>query len=147
MRIYFKPHINNLVQDCSNSSALAMELLQSCTKPLICMNNQKYEKHVKTSSPKTAIICHFSPINYIMLACHRKLIDCYTESIRFLSTITHWHGRRTWGNPCYTYSYKLQDTIWYLKRVKKITGALLATCTLTCTLWKLKIETEIFQVK
>ena len=24
---------NGLVQDCSNSSALAMELLQSCTKP------------------------------------------------------------------------------------------------------------------
>ena len=28
-------HINGLVQDCSNSSALAMELLQCCTKPLI----------------------------------------------------------------------------------------------------------------
>ena len=27
------PDINGLVQDCSNSSALAMELLQSCTKP------------------------------------------------------------------------------------------------------------------
>ena len=27
--------INDLVQDCGNSSALAMELLQSCTKPLI----------------------------------------------------------------------------------------------------------------
>ena len=26
-------HIDGLVQDCSNSSALAMELLQSCTKP------------------------------------------------------------------------------------------------------------------
>ena len=26
-------HIHNLVQDCSNSSALAMELLHSCTKP------------------------------------------------------------------------------------------------------------------
>ena len=25
--------INGLVQDCSNSSALAMELLQACTKP------------------------------------------------------------------------------------------------------------------
>ena len=25
--------IDSLVQDCSNSSALAMELLQSCTKP------------------------------------------------------------------------------------------------------------------
>ena len=28
-------YIHGLVQDCSNSSALAMELLQSCTKPLI----------------------------------------------------------------------------------------------------------------
>ena len=28
-------HINSLVQDCSNPSALAMELLQSCTKPSI----------------------------------------------------------------------------------------------------------------
>ena len=28
-------HLNGLVQDCSNSSALAMELLQSCTKPSI----------------------------------------------------------------------------------------------------------------
>ena len=28
-------HIDALVQDCSNASALAMELLQSCTKPLI----------------------------------------------------------------------------------------------------------------
>ena len=26
---------DGLVQDCSNSSVLAMELLQSCTKPLI----------------------------------------------------------------------------------------------------------------
>ena len=26
-------YIDGLVQDCSNSSALAMELLQSCTKP------------------------------------------------------------------------------------------------------------------
>ena len=28
--------IDGLVQDCSNSSVLAMELLQSCTKPSIC---------------------------------------------------------------------------------------------------------------
>ena len=28
-------HFNGLVQDCSNSSAFAMELLQSGTKPLI----------------------------------------------------------------------------------------------------------------
>ena len=29
-------YFDGLVQDCSNSSALAMELLQSCTKPSIC---------------------------------------------------------------------------------------------------------------
>ena len=29
-------HIYGLVQDCSNSSALAMELMQSCAKPSIC---------------------------------------------------------------------------------------------------------------
>ena len=28
-------HINGLVQDCSISSALAVEILQSCTKPSI----------------------------------------------------------------------------------------------------------------
>ena len=32
---YSIQYINGLVQDCSNSSALAMELLQSCTKPSI----------------------------------------------------------------------------------------------------------------
>ena len=31
-----KYHLNGLDQDCSNSSALAMELLQSCTKQSIC---------------------------------------------------------------------------------------------------------------
>ena len=29
-------HFDGLVHDCSNSSALAMELLQSCTEPSIC---------------------------------------------------------------------------------------------------------------
>ena len=28
-------HVDGLVQDCSKSSALVMELLQSCTKPLM----------------------------------------------------------------------------------------------------------------
>ena len=31
-------YIDGLVQDCSNSSALAMELLQSCTKPSISVS-------------------------------------------------------------------------------------------------------------
>ena len=32
-----KTYIDGLVQNCSNSSALAMELLQSCAKPSICL--------------------------------------------------------------------------------------------------------------
>ena len=32
----YTEYFDGLVQDCSNSSALAMELLQSCTKPSIC---------------------------------------------------------------------------------------------------------------
>ena len=33
--IRIDPYIDGLVQDCSNSNALAMESLQSCTKPSI----------------------------------------------------------------------------------------------------------------
>ena len=33
---FYYLYFDCLVQDCSNSSALAMELLQSCAKPLIC---------------------------------------------------------------------------------------------------------------
>ena len=33
--VIFGADIDGLVQDCSNSSALAMELLQSCIKPSI----------------------------------------------------------------------------------------------------------------
>ena len=32
-----KDYFDGLVQDCGNSSALAMELLQSCTKPSIAL--------------------------------------------------------------------------------------------------------------
>ena len=35
-------YINGLVQDCSDSSALAMELLQSCAKPSICISYMNY---------------------------------------------------------------------------------------------------------
>ena len=31
----FPPYIDDLVYDCSNSSALTMDVLQSCTKPSI----------------------------------------------------------------------------------------------------------------
>ena len=40
-----KDHVDGLMQDCSNSSVLAMELLQSGTEPLICELNGIYCKY------------------------------------------------------------------------------------------------------
>ena len=41
-------HIDCLVEDCSNSSALAMELLQSCTKPsTLAINNDPTQRVVQ----------------------------------------------------------------------------------------------------
>ena len=62
-------HINGLVQDCSISSAVAMEILQSCTKPSIwAPSNQQplcwWECHV---SHITQHICHITAIKQIML--------------------------------------------------------------------------------
>ena len=39
----FQGYINGLLQDCSNSSASAMELLQSCMKLLICNSLELYK--------------------------------------------------------------------------------------------------------
>ena len=58
-------HIDGLVQDCSNSSALAMELLQSCTKPSIYYRNsqglgQKCSlKNIAKLLPKQTYPSHF----------------------------------------------------------------------------------------
>ena len=52
MHSQVRHEINGLVQDCSNSSALAMELLQSCTKPLEYhlwnLNNSLHHKSAST---------------------------------------------------------------------------------------------------
>ena len=47
-------YINGLVQDCSNSIANTLELLQSCTKPLI------WAKFVHTKTQQTKLCASFS---------------------------------------------------------------------------------------
>ena len=42
-------YMDGLVQDCSNFSALAMELLQSCTKPSICYSKCQELGHLSLS--------------------------------------------------------------------------------------------------
>ena len=47
-----KACIDGLVQDCSNSIANALELLQSCTKPSICAHNPQLIKIYVTQTGK-----------------------------------------------------------------------------------------------
>ena len=60
-------YIDSLVQDCSNSSALAMELLQSCTKPSIYRTPMTVEY-----TPK------FEPIKDTPMSC------CNTNTMGYL---------------------------------------------------------------
>ena len=67
-----KDHADGLMQDCSNSSVLAMELLQSGTEPSICelngiyckyffkcfVLNYKYEKMLEDG-------CYFSTLQHL----------------------------------------------------------------------------------
>ena len=53
-----KIQIDGLVQDCSNSSALAMELLQSCTKPSRCYIQENiFENVVLLFSERKHVTC------------------------------------------------------------------------------------------
>ena len=59
-------HIDGLVQDCSNSSALAMELLQSCTKPSISYGNGRdFQWHFSLTAQ---LICDISHTNFLCQA-------------------------------------------------------------------------------
>ena len=52
-------YIDNLFQDCSNSSGLERELLQSCTKPLIC----------------SVMLCCFNIVLSIFKYSHLSVVD------------------------------------------------------------------------
>ena len=72
--------IDGLVQDCSNSSALAMELLQCCTKPSIYTSH-----HMK----------HVHSFTFALFCCSYKTIF-YIENLELLwyQLCHHWWNRR-----------------------------------------------------
>ena len=59
-----RPHIDGLVQDCSNSIADALELLQSCTKPSLCCYHP----------PALSISAH-SLVDGLMQDCSNSIAD------------------------------------------------------------------------
>ena len=73
-------HIDDLVQDCSNSSALAMELLQSCNKPSI-LNSPIHFQPCFTSS---LFLCPSSPCGDLHMGSMfdwSNLQYCFTSSL------------------------------------------------------------------
>ena len=53
-------YLDGLVEDCSNSIAYALELLQSCTKPLILYANKLFIM----TFPETVYVYHYSKIHF-----------------------------------------------------------------------------------
>ena len=62
--MYHASCFDGLEQDCSNSSVLAMELLQSCTKPSTSCDTMAYICNYFLS-PCTSLFFNFSPIEFI----------------------------------------------------------------------------------
>ena len=75
MQVSRVSHIDGLVQDCSISSALAMEILQSCTKPLICT-----ESHIR----KVLLCCgllRLRELSWCFNASCLPVFKCYGVSL------------------------------------------------------------------
>ena len=88
--LLYEDEIDRLVQDCSISSALAMEILQSCTKPL------RYEFHWLTDW----VWCHFRkaihdnpppppppPPNWLDNSHWRKTLNQFTMNLKSINLV------------------------------------------------------------
>ena len=69
-------YINDLVQDCSNSSALAMDLLQPCAKPSPCNKRSR-------NSGRQDVVCLTFCIQYtpMQINCIDKQWPCISKNI------------------------------------------------------------------
>ena len=74
--------INGSVQDCSNSTALAMELLQSCTKPSTCDDDMLHSQRVNS-----VLVLRLATLN-VNCQPHYWLLPvlCVSELTWFVST-------------------------------------------------------------
>ena len=93
--IRIKTHINGLVQDCSNSCVLAVELLQSCTKPSIYFPQRNgieniykmaitlsLKQSVNTLRPRDTTICVCELEHYWL---RQWLVACVVPSHSYLN--------------------------------------------------------------
>ena len=96
MRNVFGPSIDGLAQDCSNSIANALELLQSCTKPLIyCHYQRRWRGHEMS-------VC----MSICSLIC--QSVICMSKTLVFTQTTEWIHFRLNW---CIHSEWLLEVTI------------------------------------
>ena len=82
--------IDGLLQDCSNSIANALELLQSCTKPSLCRAGVKYVLSNTNTNTNT-----FFPEFQIQIQIHWQNLNKY--KYKYSSSITNINTNTQWG--------------------------------------------------
>ena len=127
-------YINELMKDCSNSSASAMELLQSCTKPLISIPllylssyhiwkklNQYWlslNRHIRRNeliSIWIVILKHNILSIGPNVLCKSGIISCWAVASRNISrTLCHVRSpkARGFGGNCGKYRYRVVGRTW-----------------------------------
>ena len=74
-----KGYVDGLVQDCSNSNVLAMELLQSCTKPLLHIFTIRYELQICIDSLVQDCSISFANPLEILQSCIKPSISFFNN--------------------------------------------------------------------
>ena len=85
IELYLNLNIDDLVQDCSNSIADALELLQSCTKPLMYFT-EKTKNHLVCRSVYIRGL-NFEHNNHDMIV---LIIKCHVYQAQFVENFSTW---------------------------------------------------------
>ena len=108
-------HIDCLAQGCSNFNALAMEILQSCTKPSIqcpVQNNWNTRKISKISpSPFIGLVRKRHVLSFMTQCRHLSFISTYWYVLRYMHIVL-------W----FIVHMKLVHWLWYWCQYRELPG-------------------------
>ena len=98
---HVRKHIDGLVQDCSNSSALAVELLHSCTKPSIYSHMGQTHKNIFLMD---CLYCFYFEYRYL------GQIDSYDVTVLYSYSMVYLY--LIWGNHLWMQFSLTDNHIW-----------------------------------
>ena len=97
-------HIDSLVQDCGNSSALAMELPQSCTKSSILKQDPQLTWYCSSRSWLSSGVCVFTKSMDACIWNRKASHEFHTDSSSFSSSGVNWR-------------YDMRITYWQIQQI------------------------------